>query len=192
MPLLTSCIEAPVSASGSVTLSWNGSAVAYPNGSGEGDFIDICAASATECGPQYPGSVVYTFYPADGAASAVLVAGTTVTQAGGGTVSLPAGDYTMQANQFFMDSRTNPASLTGPVTVGALLSVTVADDAGPTPEPIRHDPPDWLQQWGRPTGDSACLDDSTQSWAQWMNDGTGGDVCSRTLTYSDGTGWHWA
>jgi hypothetical protein len=29
----------------------------------------------------------------------------------------------------------------------------------------------------------------TRSWAEWPNGGTGGDVCTRTLRYTDASGW---
>lgn len=62
-------------------------------------------------------------------------------------------------------------------------------------------PPDVLQQVGA-TGDDPCstLDAAAlnvggaepggwgRSWAQWVNDGRGGAVCTRTLTYSSDTG----
>ena len=65
---------------------------------------------------------------------------------------------------------------------------TSIDNAGPTP---------LIQQFGRPafgTCDAAAPEDLDwsgipsggwgESWAQWMNGGTGGAVCTRTLTYS--------
>lgn len=66
--------------------------------------------------------------------------------------------------------------------------------SGPTPV---------LQQFGMPTTgtcDSAQPDGLNiggvesggwgDSWAQWMNEGTGGFICTRTLTYSNSLG-HW-
>ncbi len=67
----------------------------------------------------------------------------------------------------------------------------VSQATEPAPVPI-------LQQVGRPVSGS-CEDLVTEelhlagvasggwgeSWAQWMNDGTGGFVCSRTLVYSN-------
>ena len=73
-------------------------------------------------------------------------------------------------------------------------SVTITGSSGPisgsTPPPI-------LQQFGKPS--SLTCDEVTpadlnwggsssggwgESWAQWMNDGNGGAVCTRTLVYS--------
>ena len=58
-------------------------------------------------------------------------------------------------------------------------------------------PPGWLQQVGVPdSGECTAINDADlnrggvssggwgKSWAQWMNGGTGGAVCTRTLVYS--------
>ena len=63
-------------------------------------------------------------------------------------------------------------------------------------------PPDWLQQVGVPaSGNCADVDDEAlnrggassggwgRSWAQWMNDGLGGAVCTRSLMYVGGGRW---
>jgi hypothetical protein len=63
-------------------------------------------------------------------------------------------------------------------------------------------PPDVLQHVGLPmSGNCADVDDSTlnwagvstggwtPSWAQWMNDGSGGAICGRTLYYAPSGRW---
>lgn len=74
---------------------------------------------------------------------------------------------------------------------------TLADYCPPAPPP----PPDVLQQV-KAAGDDGCssVDDAAlniggagaggwgRSWAQWVNDGRGGAVCTRTLTYSSDAG----
>jgi hypothetical protein len=57
-------------------------------------------------------------------------------------------------------------------------------------------PPDVLQQVGKPTAGCATFNDPalnlagvdgggwSESWAMWMNGGTGGSVCTRTLSFS--------
>lgn len=63
-------------------------------------------------------------------------------------------------------------------------------------------PPDWLQQVGAPaSGQCTGVDDAAlnrggassggwgRSWAQWMNDGLGGAVCTRSLMYVGGGRW---
>jgi hypothetical protein len=63
-------------------------------------------------------------------------------------------------------------------------------------------PPDWLQQVGLPaSGTCTGVDDTSlnrggaasggwgKSWAQWMNGGLGGAVCSRSLAYVGGGRW---
>ena len=81
------------------------------------------------------------------------------------------------------------------LAVNALL---VTGSSGPisgsTPPPV-------LQQFGKPsrlTCDEAASTNLNwggsssggwgESWAQWMNDGAGGDVCTRTLAYSNAQG----
>lgn len=73
------------------------------------------------------------------------------------------------------------------------LTITAAECPGP--------PPDVIQQVGA-QGDAGCasVNDAAlniggsasggwgNSWAQWANDGRGGAVCTRTLTYSDDLG----
>jgi len=62
-------------------------------------------------------------------------------------------------------------------------------------------PPPLLQQFGKPIAGTCDESASTDlnwggssgggwgsSWAQWMNDGTGGQVCTRTLVYSNAQG----
>lgn len=74
------------------------------------------------------------------------------------------------------------------------LFATYVDIGSPSPIPV-------LQQFGKPIV-GTCLDEApvhTQlpgapsggwghSWAEWMNDGTGGLVCTRTLVYSTSRG----
>jgi hypothetical protein len=63
-------------------------------------------------------------------------------------------------------------------------------------------PPDWLQQVGLPaSGTCTGIDDTLlnqggaasggwgKSWAQWMNGGLGGAVCTRSLAYVGGGRW---
>lgn len=63
-------------------------------------------------------------------------------------------------------------------------------------------PPDWLQQVGLPaSGTCTGIDDTSlnqggaasggwgKSWAQWMNGGLGGAVCTRSLAYVGGGRW---
>lgn len=94
---------------------------------------------------------------------------------------LSAGDVTVTGG-----SGTNPATITLTVTGGGGSSSTLT--SGPSPV---------IQQFPKPTSGScdaaqpSGLDWSgvssggwSQSWAQWVNGGAGGAVCTRTLTYS--------
>lgn len=76
------------------------------------------------------------------------------------------------------------------VTNRNILFTTYVDIGSPPPDPI-------LQQFGKPVS-GTCLDAAPtntqlpgapnggwgESWAQWMNGGNGGAVCSRRLIYS--------
>lgn len=82
------------------------------------------------------------------------------------------------------------------------ITVTAASRSGGTDSPPAPEsgPNDLLQQVGKPAGGCASIQDSAlnwagvasdgwgESWAQWVNDGRGGSVCTRTLTYASG-GW---
>ena len=87
-------------------------------------------------------------------------------------------------------------ALTGPDNVLA-FSAQFTSNA-----PSGAAPPDWLQQVGVPaSGNCADVDDEAlnrggassggwgRSWAQWMNDGLGGAVCTRSLMYVGGGRW---
>jgi hypothetical protein len=100
---------------------------------------------------------------------------------------------------------TNGASGTGPSSIGGngLVVITTLDISAPTssiailaPPPV----PDQIQQIGRPsTGCATFVSDAMlnwsgisgggwgSSWAQWMNNGQGGDVCVRMLGYTVST-----
>ena len=100
---------------------------------------------------------------------------------------------------------TNGASGTGPSSIGGngLVVITTLDISAPTssiailaPPPV----PDQIQQIGRPsTGCATFISDAMlnwtgisgggwgSSWAQWMNNGQGGDVCVRMLGYTVST-----
>lgn len=81
----------------------------------------------------------------------------------------------------------------GPASVRVII--TVLD--GPGSSEGSEGPAPVMQQFGRPasgTCDAAAPDTLnwsnvpsggwSESWAQWMNGGNGGDVCTRTLVYS--------
>ncbi len=78
----------------------------------------------------------------------------------------------------------------------AFRTYVTSSDSGPTPPPV-------MQQFGKPA--SGTCDAAApivlnwggagsggwgNSWAQWMNGGAGGAVCTRTLVYSPSLG-HW-
>jgi len=93
---------------------------------------------------------------------------------------------------------------------GNLLSLSLNNDTGPLQGDVIYiqlpgtglagsGPPDVLQQTGVPnSGQCADVDDSdarflgytggwSKSWAEWINQSAGSEVCTRTLTYQAGT-----
>jgi len=94
---------------------------------------------------------------------------------------------------------------------GDLLSLSLNNAIGPLQGDVIYmqlpgtglagsGPPDVLQQVGvPPSGQCLDVDDSdasflgfvggwSKSWAEWINEGAGGGVCTRTLSYHAGTG----
>ena len=94
---------------------------------------------------------------------------------------------------------------------GNLLSLSLNNDTGPLHGDVIRillpgtdlggsGPPNVLQQTGVPSsGQCADVDDSdarflgyaggwSKTWAAWINQDTGGEVCTRTLTYQAGPG----
>lgn len=90
--------------------------------------------------------------------------------------------------------REDPANVFNFVAGGVFIVNSQAPSEGPTPPPV-------LQQVGLLDG-ASCTEFASEalnwagvssggwgrSWAQWMNDGLGGAVCTRTLVYSNSQG----
>ena len=185
--LLAGCIAPPVTATGYgvVTIAWastspDGSGAAQFNGT-YGDRLASGADTAAPCDPD-TGPIQYFYDPAEGDMSAVLSTDTVVTAAGGGTVRIPTGHYTLQAIGFD-DAQPTPWQVRG-----APLHIYI----GP---PGTKDLTTWLQSVARPSADAACPRGYTPSWAAWPNEATGGYVCNKTVYayYPDepvrGPGW---
>ena len=90
--------------------------------------------------------------------------------------------------------REDPPNEFNSVANGVFIVNSAAPSSGSMPPPV-------LQQFGKPstgTCDEAAPADLNwggsssggwgDSWAQWMNDGAGGDVCTRTLVYNNSSG----
>ena len=114
------------------------------------------------------------------------VVGTSVGVMGGGSIPLPAGEY----RATLWDGVGGPMLGTIVTTIGSGSSGGAGESAEALPAPI-------VQQFAKPvTG--TCADAAPtslnwsgvssggwgESWAQWPKSGTGGPVCTRTLTYS--------
>lgn len=157
------------SGSGAVTISWEGTAEGF-NGT-YGDVLHLCAADAGTCGPGAPGSVLFTYVPAEGATSATLSPGVAVTDSGGAPTSLPTGSYALQAVSY---QAADPPDDTTPVPIpiGDLLNIQIGG---------ARDLTVWHQSTARASVDASCPSGWTPSWAQWPNDGAGGHVCNRQI-----------
>lgn len=96
------------------------------------------------------------------------------------------------ASAIKVNETAGPRNTTWTVTIGS-------DGGGPsTDSPLATIPASIIQQFGKPAV-GTCADAATadlnwpglasggwgESWAQWMNGGTGGAVCTRTLVYSN-------
>lgn len=69
------------------------------------------------------------------------------------------------------------ASATFDNVCGGQWYVTIRGAATDAAAPI----PAWVQGYGRASADEVCLEGWNASWAEWMNDGTGGFVCERSI-----------
>ncbi len=111
--------------------------------------------------------------------------------------ALPAATYVV----YFRNASAGTGTADGSFTIngggtggGGGSGASSSVQSGSTPVPV-------VQQFGRPTS-GTCADAAPvtlnwggassggwgESWAQWMNGGLGGAVCTRTLAYSTGTG----
>ncbi len=90
--------------------------------------------------------------------------------------------------------RENPSNEFNSVSNSVFIVNSAAPYSGIMPPPV-------LQQFGKPstgTCDETAPADLNwggsssggwgDSWARWMNDGAGGDVCTRTLVYNNSSG----
>ena len=192
----------PALAVGTATFTQNGSSitVTYAGFSGVASLA-ICptSTSALLCDPTTASYVldsnVGTALPASPAS---LSAGLTVRTGSGGSFSLTtlaAGTYNLNLTD--LGTHVSMARMTsGVIGSGGSGGSGCSDSSGSAPAPI-------LQEFGMPTT-SSCDDNQPanlnwanvssggwgQSWSQWMNGGTGGFVCTRTLVYSTNLD-HW-
>lgn len=187
---LTACIDDPVEMDSSANMSWQGSAVLYPQLDGTGDYIAICESSVAKCSSIAPGDTLYAYLPPTGAKSVQFRVGLEVVPFGGGsTVPLPSGDFAAQAITVKLVSSVPTA-----LSVDETLPFSVTPGEAPDPPPVQ-------QSVGLPLSGS-CEDVDAgllewagnipggwgKSWQQWVKDGTGGDVCTRMITYIRSTG----
>jgi hypothetical protein len=173
---LTACITAPVVMDSSARMSWANEA------DGSLDYIAICESSVATCSSAARGDTLYAYSPETGDSYVQFRVGLEVLPFGGGsTVPLPPGNYVAQAT-----------GLRGPV--GGTLPFSVPPVDTPDPPPVQ-------QSVGLPIS-GTCEDVDAgllewagnipggwgKSWQQWVKDGTGGDVCTRMITFIRSTG----
>lgn len=178
---MASALAPAALAVGSLVDNGNGTITAMGvNGSGaNGLWICSTATAAASCtGSNYDYGNHFT--------SGVYQVGSQVyTPTSPGMVSLPAGTYNIQ----LVDAPNGSTTLTN-VSIGA----APANSGAASPASI-------LQAFAGPT--SGTCDDAAspllnwagvesgswgRSWQQWVNDGNGGAVCQRTLSYSSNLG----
>lgn len=138
----------------------------------------------------------------DGSGSAIVIDSTPIVAAGGGDGGTGAIDGVSDGNAGADGQMTIPASLPSGWTYAAAGGLPqVSFSAAPSGDSTGSASGQEIQQFGRPAV-GTC--DETQpdgldwagvapggwggSWAQWMNNGTGGFVCTRTLVFSQTQG----
>lgn len=194
---LVSLIAAPsasAAATGTIQDLGNGTVRVTYNAGGHIVDVLMCPAGTVSCvGP----SRVYSISTASGstplgASPALIQEGMTVRPLLGGTTSLPAGNYVFSLVGTGGGSTFYPIDANVAVTIGSGGGGGSSDStaSSSTPSPI-------FQQFGKSSSGGcdaaapATLNWSGvasggwgESWAQWMNNGNGGAVCTRTLVYS--------
>jgi hypothetical protein len=94
----------------------------------------------------------------------------------------------------FASPTTLPAMVIATVPGGSVsFTVSCAVTGVPTSSTATADgtaPPPWHQSYARAGKDEVCAEGWHPSYAMWPNDGQGGWVCNRTLSYK-GSVWTW-
>ena len=161
--LLSAC-EIYASGEGTVVITSDNPAMAYNTSNGLGSVARICPPNVSQCLQSDP--YLYSYYPAGGSQEWTVSPGFPVIDRSGNTVGLPAGRYTLQAQ----DCRG--------------LTPTVCEYPGPLQINVfssRTDLTLWHQSFGRVSGEATCEYGWQPSWASWPNDGAGGFVCNREI-----------
>lgn len=180
----------PAHAAGSLQDNGDGSFTASNLSSSERVFICDTTVAASVCG------VGVNNYRYSASQSGTYRGGSTVNVSGSGSGPLEAGTYNV-AIVVITPSAALVATASN-VTIGAGGGGSSSDSSAP---PDASVPAPVIQQFGKPasgTCDSAAPTTLNwagvasggwgESWAQWMNNGNGGAVCSRTLVYSNNLG----
>lgn len=120
---------------------------------------------------------------------------------GGGGGSMGAGTSTTIATAVYGSVCVTGVNA-GTTRLGVSGYVVITPGDIPNPVSVAETlPPNVLQQVGMPNTGCADIDHNelnwagissggwTQSWAQWVNDGKGGSVCTRTLVYTSNRQW---
>lgn len=182
----------PVQAAATISDNGNGTFTVAGVAGGGFDYLYLCPSTftASSCWNSANPTGRAEYSVVGPIANTTFTAGSTVkTYPGNVTTTLPAGTYRAITN--------NGASLDASalVTVYAGQGTQNVDDEIPRP---------LIQQFGKPVSvacdasQPAGLDWSgvasggwSESWAQWMNGGAGGMVCTRTLMFFSAAG-RWA
>ncbi len=154
---------APANAALGVTDNGNGTITVDGVGATNG-YVEFCDASVTVLNCNGLAGQLNVLYYVSGISTVVTIAGgRAVTPFTGTAHTLPAGNYTVNFEEFG-----------GLTRYGGIQGVTIGD---PTSSGI----PDWVQAYGRFGKDAACRDGWNPSWQPWAELITGGWVCTRSL-----------
>lgn len=157
-----------------------------------GDTFTIPSASCTRATLNSALAGTLTYGPAPAGTGANVPAGSPTTYPAGNSVRFTASAVGSAAVSLDMGT-------SGTREATWLITVAAPTPADPVDvEQVSELPPPVMQQFGKPasgTCDAAAPSALNwahvssggwgESWSQWMNNGTGGFVCSRTLVYSN-------
>ena len=172
------------SAAGTITDNGDGSVTIAGMGAGDEVFFCVTTYTASNCG--VTGSGPYVQYSSN--QNGTFLSGSSVLDNFAQPTTLAAGTYNMGISN---SGAATVASASGVVIGGGLPSSTSTSTA----------PAAVVQQFGLPAA-GTCEESAPAnldwagvgnegwgtSWAAWMNNDTGGQVCTRTLSYV-GSGW---
>jgi hypothetical protein len=164
--LVLSACEITATGTGTVTIDSTDPAVGYDTITGIGTVARACETSSPTCRESDP--FLYTYYPATGSRQWIVAPGFLVFNRSNELVGLPAGRYTVQAEDYVVFGGDLARSFSNAVIIDVFDS-------------SEKDLSIWHQSYGRDASDAPCQSGWDPGWAQWPDGGSGGYVCNREI-----------